>query len=201
MVDSGAGQRSWRCLVAGIAATYFLTRWWLDGARRVFRSKAAPDRCLSRFDRKTGSCSLIFRILTGEPTVWMVRSRPLHSASVSSKLDSTPTSDAKLPGARVPCLRMERDADTPVDREVGIEIGQREGARALVVGAIGRVGETYSVTAEMIDPQSGVATSRASSAPTIGTIFSQRSRTSRKRSEPFSASRVTPSRKPSRWRR
>ncbi len=138
-------------LLAGVAGTYFLTRWWLTdsesipGEATVEEPAVRPkDRIvLADFQNLTGealldgSIELVFRLGLEQSR----RAYVLPKSQVQSAL-----------------LRMARDADTPVDREVGIEIGEREGARALVVGAIGRVGETYSVTAEVIDPQTGVTT-------------------------------------------
>ncbi len=51
--------------------------------------------------------------------------------------------------------RMELEPDTPIDQERGIEIAQREGAKAFVVGTIVKVGTAYSLTGEIIDPESG----------------------------------------------
>ena len=54
--------------------------------------------------------------------------------------------------------RMKLDSNTKVDRQLGLEICQREGAKALVIGSIVKIGETYSLSAEIIDPQSGINT-------------------------------------------
>jgi len=50
--------------------------------------------------------------------------------------------------------RMERDPATKIDRGVGSEIAQREGARALVVPTIAEIGGRVRLTAEVIDPKS-----------------------------------------------
>lgn len=51
--------------------------------------------------------------------------------------------------------RMERDVETPIDREVGLQISRREGATALVLGQVFKLGEHYTLTAEVIAPSSG----------------------------------------------
>jgi len=62
-----------------------------------------------------------------------------------------------LPRSRVrdALERMQVESDTPIDREIGIEICLREGARALLVVGIAEVGADYVLTAEVIDPQTG----------------------------------------------
>jgi putative peptide modification system cyclase len=52
-------------------------------------------------------------------------------------------------------LRMKRDPDAPVERQVGLEVCQREGARALLVGSIAEVGGEYVLTGEILQPPSG----------------------------------------------
>ena len=51
--------------------------------------------------------------------------------------------------------RMRRAADSPIDRAAGVEIAQREGARALILPTVAEVGGRVRVTAEVIDPISG----------------------------------------------
>lgn len=52
---------------------------------------------------------------------------------------------------------MERPTDSPITPSLGLEICRRQGIRALVVPAIGRSGPKLMVTAQLIDPTSGVA--------------------------------------------
>ncbi len=135
-------------LLAGVAATYSLTRWWLKGPPEAPIQAGAAER-----SEKDRIVLADFRNLTDEPLLD-------DSIELAFRLGLEQSRHAYvLPRSQVQnaLSRMERDADTQVDREVGIEIGQREGARALVVGAIGKIGETYSVTAEVVDPQSGVS--------------------------------------------
>jgi putative peptide modification system cyclase len=51
--------------------------------------------------------------------------------------------------------RMRRPPDSPIDRAAGVEIAQREGARALILPTVAEVGGRVRVTAEVIDPASG----------------------------------------------
>jgi len=54
--------------------------------------------------------------------------------------------------------RMQRDPDTTIDVELGLEICRREGATALVTGSIVKIGEAYKVTGNIIEPQTGSST-------------------------------------------
>ncbi len=138
-------------LVAGIAGTYLLTKWWLTDPEHIPVQGTAGEPVVRKKDRIVLAD---FQNLTGEPllddSIALAFRLGLEQSRHSYVLPSS-----QVRGA---LLRMERDADTPVDREVGIEIGLREGARALVVGAIGKIGGTYTVTAEVVDPQTGVTT-------------------------------------------
>jgi len=51
--------------------------------------------------------------------------------------------------------RMGKKPDTPVDEQVGREVCQRENIRALICPTIGKVGNTFIVTARIVDPQTG----------------------------------------------
>ena len=51
--------------------------------------------------------------------------------------------------------RMELDPEASVDRQVGLEVCQREGARALILGSIAEVGGEYVVTGQVLQPPSG----------------------------------------------
>ena len=54
--------------------------------------------------------------------------------------------------------RMERDPDTRIDIEVGMEICVREGAKALLSGSILKLGDVYQLTGNTIDPATGTKT-------------------------------------------
>lgn len=49
--------------------------------------------------------------------------------------------------------RMQKTADTQIDRTVGSEIAQRDGARALLLPTVAEVGGRLRVSAEVIDPR------------------------------------------------
>ena len=51
--------------------------------------------------------------------------------------------------------RMGKKPDTAVDAQVGREVCQRENLRALICPSIGKVGNTFVVTAQIVDPQTG----------------------------------------------
>jgi DNA-binding winged helix-turn-helix (wHTH) protein/tetratricopeptide (TPR) repeat protein len=51
--------------------------------------------------------------------------------------------------------RMTMDASTSVDRAVGLEISQRQGAKALVIGSVAEIGTAYVISTEIIDALSG----------------------------------------------
>jgi DNA-binding winged helix-turn-helix (wHTH) protein len=55
--------------------------------------------------------------------------------------------------------RMRLPAASPISREVGLEICQREGAALLVSGGVVSVGDRYSLQVEAIDPRSDTAVS------------------------------------------
>ena len=79
---------------------------------------------------------------------------------------------------RAALQRMAKPQDTPIDRTIGLEICEREGARALVIGSIVGV-DVYSLTGTVIDPKTGstlyitpvaTAKSRRDLVPAIQTI-------------------------------
>ena len=49
---------------------------------------------------------------------------------------------------------MEREPTTPLDRAVGAEIAQREGAKAIILPSVAEIGGRVRVTAEIVDPTS-----------------------------------------------
>ena len=50
--------------------------------------------------------------------------------------------------------RMERPPDTRLTRDLGLELCQREGAKALVLGGVAQIGGSYTLNAEIVDPRS-----------------------------------------------
>lgn len=53
--------------------------------------------------------------------------------------------------------RMERSPTTPLDAELGRELGQREGIGAIIAGELTAVGDGYSISGQVIDVQTGAA--------------------------------------------
>ena len=51
--------------------------------------------------------------------------------------------------------RMEMDKDATIDRNTAIEISLREQAQAVIVGAISNVGDSYRLSGEILEPQTG----------------------------------------------
>jgi DNA-binding winged helix-turn-helix (wHTH) protein/predicted Zn-dependent protease len=54
--------------------------------------------------------------------------------------------------------RMGKPPDTQITSNVGTEICQREGIRALISGTVGHIGKVYELIVNVIDPKSGVPT-------------------------------------------
>ena len=52
--------------------------------------------------------------------------------------------------------RMEKPVDTPVNRVIGSDVAMREGARALILPSLAQVGGKIQISAEVIDPHTGV---------------------------------------------
>lgn len=51
--------------------------------------------------------------------------------------------------------RMRKDRNTPIDRVTAIEISLRENADTVIVGAIANAGDSYRLSGEIIEPQTG----------------------------------------------
>ena len=58
--------------------------------------------------------------------------------------------------AREALERMTLPAETPIDRRIGTELAQRVGARALILPSITVLGSRLRITAELVDPVTGV---------------------------------------------
>ncbi|HEX5489527.1 MAG TPA: putative peptide modification system cyclase [Rhodanobacteraceae bacterium] len=52
--------------------------------------------------------------------------------------------------------RMEKPVGTPVNRTIGADVAMREGARALILPSLAQVGGRIQISAEVIDPHTGV---------------------------------------------
>lgn len=53
-------------------------------------------------------------------------------------------------------LRMQSEPGVALDREIGRQVAMREGARALILPTLSEVGGSVQVSAEIVDPESGV---------------------------------------------
>ncbi len=138
-------------LVAGVVGTFFLTRRLSEPPSDIPIKGTTGDPVVEQKDRIVLAD---FQNLTGEPLLD-------DSIGLLFRLGLEQSRHAYvLPTSQVQSslLRMKRDADTRVDREIGMEIGEREGARALVIGSISKIGDTYSISAETVDPRSEVST-------------------------------------------
>lgn len=51
--------------------------------------------------------------------------------------------------------RMKRDPETPLDQELGLEVCEREGASALVLGSIAEIGGGFELTVQILQPPTG----------------------------------------------
>jgi putative peptide modification system cyclase len=54
---------------------------------------------------------------------------------------------------RAALARMEQAPTTRLSRDLGVELCQREGSRALIQGTVAQIGGAYSLSAEIIDPR------------------------------------------------
>ena len=54
--------------------------------------------------------------------------------------------------------RMQRPPDAVIERDVGVEVSLREGAERLIMGQISKLGNSYSLTADVVDPQTDTTT-------------------------------------------
>ncbi len=137
-------------LLAGVATTYLVTRWWMKDLQ-VIPVEGMPEDPVVR--QRVRIVLADFQNLTGEPllddSIELVFRLGLEQSRHAYVLPKSQIRDT--------LGRMGLDVDTPVDRDVGCEIAQREGARALVIGTISKIGETYSVSAEVVDPKTSVS--------------------------------------------
>ncbi|MEM6453774.1 MAG: protein kinase [Acidobacteriota bacterium] len=148
MLPNRRRRRSWilaisvlLALVAGAVAAWYALRETRPQAGEALAFHERDVIILGDFENRTGqarfddSLDLVFRIGLEQSDY----ARVLPQDQVRTAL-----------------ARMERDpADTPIDRELGIEIAQREGAKGLVIGTIVQIGDAYALSAQIIDPRNG----------------------------------------------
>ncbi len=116
--------------------------YWLAHARPVLSSGSHDPLLISDFENQTGDPHF---------------DRALGTAfSVSLQQSRAVTIYSRLQTQSALRLMKRSDAD-PITAAVGREICQRENLHALLVPGITRAGNEYRVTAQLIDPSTGVA--------------------------------------------
>jgi tetratricopeptide (TPR) repeat protein len=84
--------------------------------------------------------------------------------------------------------RMQRPASTRVDRAMALEMAEREGLRAVIVGEIVPVGTGYALTAQMLSAAGATLTAQQSAARDAGELFAAAEQLSQKIRERFGES-------------
>jgi tetratricopeptide (TPR) repeat protein len=84
--------------------------------------------------------------------------------------------------------RMQRPAGARVDRGLALEMAEREGLRAVIVGEIVPVGAGYGLTAQMLSASGGTLTAQQAAARDPGELFAAVEELSRKIRERFGES-------------
>ncbi|MEM1205672.1 MAG: protein kinase [Acidobacteriota bacterium] len=92
-----------------------------------------------------------FQNTTGEETLGQSFAELLR-ASLGQSRSITVQSRSQI---RETLERMQQPVDSVVDRDLGIEVAQRENADRLVLGSISSFGTSYSLVTEVVDPQNG----------------------------------------------
>jgi DNA-binding winged helix-turn-helix (wHTH) protein/tetratricopeptide (TPR) repeat protein len=127
------------CMVAAIAASLW---YWLAHARPVLSSRSHDPMLVSDFENQTGDPHFD-RALGTAFNVSLQQSRAL---TIYSRLQT-----------QTALRLMQRKDAEPITAAVGREICQRENLHALLVPGITRAGNEYRVTAQLVDPFTGVA--------------------------------------------
>ncbi len=137
-----AGARHWKSLLAAVLLVAVLAvawMWWSSGSRAVALTE--EDYVLVTDFVNT----------TGDP----VFDSTLKQA-LTVKLEESPfinvVADAKI---RETLEFMEREPDARVTRAIGQEVCQRQGVKAMIAGEIASLGNSYVVTLNALDCQTG----------------------------------------------
>jgi DNA-binding winged helix-turn-helix (wHTH) protein/Tfp pilus assembly protein PilF/TolB-like protein len=133
-------KRVWIALSAALVAAAGLALWLTHG-RPAFSFASRDYVLVSDFENQTGEPQLDDALRTAF-TVSLEQSRHFNV----------------FPRARIGpvLLLMGKPADARITPELGREICQRENIRGLLVGSLARTGQEYALSAELIDPQTGV---------------------------------------------
>lgn len=130
-------------LVALLITAFFLGRY-LSGPDKpkITQAAGAPLRVLvGKFNNATGEERFDVTVAT------------FFSASLEQSESLTLLSDRQVQEA---LRRMERSPDSKIDATLGSELALREGAQALILGSIARIGPKYAISAQVIRPEDQV---------------------------------------------
>ena len=125
--------------VVGVAAVVVFV-FWYQSSQPVLSFTARDWILVSDFENLTGD-SIFDKSLATALNVSL-------SQSTYANVFSTARTTTVL-------QRMGKKPDTAVNAQVGREICQRENLRALICPSIGKVGNVFVVTAQIVDPQTG----------------------------------------------
>ena len=131
----GSGALSALAVVGAVAGVL-----WYQGRQPALSFTARQWVLVSEFENLTGDAIL---------------DKSLGTALNVSLSQSTYANVFSKPRANAVLQRMGKKPDTPVDEQVGREICLRESIRGLICPSIGKVGNTFVVTARIVDPQTG----------------------------------------------
>jgi tetratricopeptide (TPR) repeat protein len=123
----------------GVVAIVVLV-FWYQGSQPALSFEARDWVLVSDFENLTGDA---------------IFDKSLGTALTVSLSQSTHANVFSKARVNTVLQRMGKKPDTPVDEQVGREICQRENIRGLICPSIGRVGNTFVVTARIVDPHTG----------------------------------------------
>lgn len=117
--------------------------YWLTGSSPVIPFAERDWVLITEFDNHTGD---------------EIFDRSLNTALSASLCQSMHVNI--FPAVRLADVlqRMGRNTDHVIDEQTGIEVCLREGIRGLIMPLISRVGDNYSITVRLIDPETGLTT-------------------------------------------
>jgi serine/threonine protein kinase/tetratricopeptide (TPR) repeat protein len=124
---------------AGVVAVVAFV-FWYQGSQPALSFAARDWILVSDFENLTGD-SIFDKSLATALNVSL--SQSTH-ANVFSKVRTNTV-----------LQRMGKKPDTPVDEQAGREVCQRENIRGLICPSIGKVGNTFVITARIVDPHTG----------------------------------------------
>ncbi len=125
------------CVAAGVGGIWY----WLGRGHSVLSSGRRDPVLIADFENQTGDARFDKALATAF-TVSLGQSRSLN---VYSRLQ-----------AETVLRLMQRKEDQPITATIGREICQRENLQGLVVPGITRAGHEYRLTAQLIDPSTGI---------------------------------------------